>query len=92
VCRILVVCVLTPFMEKMQLLIDGDKELSEVPLSQRRPVPKDLSSYEKKYLDRSTAIVAAYQSGGYTLKAIGEYFNLHYSTVSGILKNHKPKT
>jgi len=80
------------FVEKMQLLIDGDKELSEVPLSQRRPVPKDLSSYEKKYLDRNTAIVAAYQSGGYTLKAIGEYFNLHYSTVSGILKNHKSKT
>lgn len=30
-------------------------------------------------------------SEGYTLKAIGEYFNLHYLTVSGILKNYKPK-
>ena len=80
------------FVEKMQLLIDGDKELSEVPSSQRRPVAKDLIYYETHYSDRNMAIVEAYLSGGYTLKTIGEYFNLHYSTVSGILKNHKPKT
>jgi len=80
------------FVEKMQLLIDGDKELSEVPSSQRRPVAKDLIYYETHYSDRNMAIVEAYLSGGYTLKTIGEYFNLHYSTVSGILKNHKSKT
>ncbi|VAW64045.1 FIG00759408: hypothetical protein, partial [hydrothermal vent metagenome] len=79
------------FIEKMQLLIDEEKELSEVPSSQRRPVAKDLIYYEARYPDRNIAIVEAYLSGGYTLKTIGEYFNLHYSTVSGILKNHKSK-
>ena len=38
------------------------------------------------------AIVFAYASGGYSLKEVGEYFNLHYSTVSGIIKGHKSKT
>jgi len=80
------------FVEKIQLQIDGKKELSEVPSSQRRPVAKDLSYYELNNSDRNKAIVEAYQSGGYTLKDIGEYFELHYSTVSGIVKNHKSKT
>ena len=31
-----------------------------------------------------------YQSGGQTLKGIGDYFGLHYSTVSGIIKSQKP--
>jgi len=80
------------FVEKTQLLIDGEKELSEVPSSQRRPVAKELLHYEQANSDRNMAIVEAYQSGAYTLKMIGEYFNLHYSTVSGIVKGHKSKT
>jgi len=37
-------------------------------------------------------IIEAYQSGGYTLKQIGDHFGLHYSTVSGIVRHHKSKT
>jgi putative transposase len=33
------------FVTTMQALIDGDKELSEVPSSQRRPMPKTLECY-----------------------------------------------
>jgi REP-associated tyrosine transposase len=80
------------YVEKMQLLVDRDKQLGEIPSSQRRPKPKALSEYEFSSQDRNTAICRAYQSGGYTLKDIGEYFGLHYSTVSGIIKNHKSKT
>jgi hypothetical protein len=80
------------FDEGMQSLIDGEKELSEIPVSQRRPLAKPLATYEKHAMDRNSEIVAAYESGGYTLKELGEYFGLHYSTVSGILKNHKSKT
>jgi putative transposase len=76
----------------MQSLIDGDKELSEIPSSQRRPLPRTLVDYKLSNADRNTAICQAYQSGGYTLKAIGEHFDLHYSTVSGILRDHKSKT
>ena len=80
------------FFEEMQSHIDNDKDLSEVPLSQRRQLPKALDYYEHKYTDRNLAICNAYQSGGYTLKEIGEHFGLHYSTVSGVIKHHKSKT
>src|SRR3990167_2701652 len=80
------------FVEEMQSLIDEKKELSEIPFSQRRQAPKDLYYYENSNPDRNSAICAAYQSGGYTLKALGDHFGLHYSTVSGIIKNHKSKT
>jgi hypothetical protein len=77
------------FMLQMKALIDEDKELSETPSSQRRPMPKALSYYEAKMNNRNEAIVGAYRGGGYSLKEVGDYFGLHYSTVSGIVKNHK---
>lgn len=80
------------FVEKMKSYVDGNRELSEVPAAQRRPVPKALGDYEASSHDRNTAITNAYRSGGYTLKEIGNHFGLHYSTVSGIIKNHKSKT
>ncbi len=80
------------FLQQMQGLIGAEKDLSEVPSSQRRPVPQSLPDYESSNRDRNSAIIDAYRSGGYTLKQIGEYFGLHYSTVSGIIKNHKSKT
>lgn len=80
------------FIDKIQQHIDGDKELDEIPYSQRRPVARKLEEYRSKHNQRNEAIVEAYRSGGYTLKEIGVYFGLHYSTVSGIIKNHKSKT
>jgi putative transposase len=79
------------FVEKMQSLVDGNKDLSEIPSSQARPRPKALSEYKRFGKDRNTTIVQAYQSGGYTLKEIAEYFGLHYSTVSVIVKKFKIK-
>jgi hypothetical protein len=81
-----------PFVEQTQRLLDGDKVLNEVPSTQRRPVARALAYYQATNPDRNTAIVRAYAAGGYTLKAIGEHFGLHYSTVSGIVKRHKSKT
>lgn len=80
------------FVASMQKLVDGDKELDEIPSSQRRPIAKELSYYAKKHKTRNEAITSAYLSGGYSLKEIGDYFKLHYSTISGIVKNHKSKT
>jgi REP element-mobilizing transposase RayT/DNA-binding CsgD family transcriptional regulator len=79
------------FAESMLDKIDADKALTEIPMSQRRAVPKSLSYYAEKYAKRNEAIVYAYASGGYSLKEVGDYFELHYSTVSGIIKNHKSK-
>jgi len=80
------------FVEKSQSLINGKEALTEIPSSQRRPPPKTLDEYEASSPDRNSAIVNAYRSGGYTLKTIGQHFGLHYSTVSGIIRNHKSKT
>ena len=80
------------FVERMQALIDGDRELNEVPSSQRRPTPRALAEYETASESRNEAIYQAYMSGGYTLKQIGEHFDLHYSTVSGIIKYQRSKT
>jgi hypothetical protein len=76
----------------MHSLIDGHRALSEVSSSQRRPMPKGIAYYEQNAGNRNTAIARAYLSGGHTLKEIGDYFGLHYSTVSGIANNHKSKT
>lgn len=81
------------FVHKMQSLIDGDRDLSEVPAAHRRPLPQTLDYYyQASNKDRNSAIASAYRSGGYTLKEIGDHFGLHYSSVSGIVKNHKSKT
>ena len=80
------------FIDKIQTHIGTDQQLSEIPASQRRPIPKNLGHYEQHNQTRNDAIVEAYRSGGYTLKQIGDHFGLHYSTVSGIVRCHKSKT
>ncbi len=74
------------FVEEMQCNIKQDKDLSEIPSSLKRQVTKPLSYYENKYSERNGSIIKAYESGGYSLKEIGDYFELHYSRLSWIVK------
>ena len=74
------------FVDDMQCKISQEANLSEVPSIQRRQVAKPMSFYENKYKNRNDAIVYAYASGGYSMKEIGDYFKLHYSRVSRIIK------
>ena len=78
------------FVEKMQRKIDRDRDISEVPLTQKRSQAKSLAHYERRHKDRDTAIRAAYASGGYSMKDIGRHFGLHYSRISRII-NHGSK-
>ena len=73
------------FVDKMQGRLSPDKNLSEIPASQRRPVAKPLEYYARKYRERDEAIRHAYESGGYSLQAVGDHFGLHYSRVSRIV-------
>jgi len=73
------------FMNKAQGMLERDKDLSEIPAPQKRPIPKSLAEYDKQATDRDHAITLAYQSGGYSMKEIGSYFGLHYSRVSRII-------
>lgn len=74
------------FVEEMQCKMNLDQELSEIPAAQRRKSPKPLDYYKKKYQERNHAITMAYHSGGYSMKEVGEYFGVHYSSVSKIVK------
>jgi len=63
--------------------------LSEIPKAQRRPIPKSLEAYAKMAENRNEAIALAYRSGGYTLQEIGDFFSLHYSSVSRIVHQYR---
>ena len=45
-----------------------------------------MEHYVAMYPIRDEAIAAAYASGGYTLKAIGDYFGLHYAQISRVVR------
>ena len=72
------------FVEEMQVNIKSDADLSEIPSSQKRLVARPLDYYEQISRSRDESIIKAYESGGYSMKEIGEYFKIHYSRVSRI--------
>ena len=74
------------FVDEMQCKISLDTDLSEVPSAQKRQVAKSIEYYAKKYPERNKAIIKAYESGGYSMSEIGDFFDLHYSRISRIIK------
>ena len=74
------------FIYKLQGKIESGKDLSEIPKSQRRKKARSLEYYAKHARGRNEAIMTAYSSGGYSMKDIGDYFGLHYSWVSRVIK------
>ncbi len=75
------------FVDAMRRKVPPDRDLREIPQARSRPVAKPSSVYARKYADRDGAIAAAYASGGHTMKDIGDYFGLHYSRVSKIVRH-----
>jgi len=75
--------------KQMKYLKDYEGELSEVPIKQRKKPAKTLDEYKRMNGNRNKAIVEAYQSGGYTMEAIANYFGCHYSTVSRMVAKYK---
>lgn len=80
------------FVERMLKHLDNDQELTEIPSTQRRTIPKTLAEFEAGAVDRDGAIIKAVISGGYSLKEVGDYFSLHYSRISRIVSQAKGKT
>ena len=71
-----------PFVARMQKQVAAMDTLGEVPRAQRRALAKPLSDYAKRHREAKAAMAAAYLSGDYSMKAIAEYFGVHYATVS----------
>jgi len=79
--------------EHIDSITNKDIELSEIPKSQRKVKPMTMEYYLKQAGDqRDEAILEAWNSGGYTQKDIADYFSIHYSWVSKIIKKAKVKT
>jgi putative transposase len=76
------------FVESLQRNIHADARFQEIPALQRRPLPKPLAEIAEDH-ERDEAILRAYASGGYSLKEIGDHFDLHYSRVSRIVKKRR---
>jgi len=74
------------FAETMLGRIPKDRDLRELPQARQRPPAKSLDDYVREHPERNDTIVAAYRSGGYTLRDIGDFFGLHYSRISKIVQ------
>jgi hypothetical protein len=73
------------FVSALQARLEAGKDLSEIPVRQRRVPAKPLAVYAARN-DRDAAIADAYASGGYSMKEIGDHFGLHYSYISRIIR------
>jgi putative transposase len=73
----------------LELLSPQEMDLTEIPCQQKRPPVLSLAEYAKSSVTRNAAIAAAYRSGGYTLKELGDFFGIHYSSVSRIVAKNK---
>jgi REP element-mobilizing transposase RayT len=69
----------------LKLITKNEGDLCEIPKKQKRNKAMSLTEYASQSTNRNAVIIAAYQSGGYTLKEVGDFFNLHYSRVSKIV-------
>jgi len=74
------------FVAKMQNKIENSVSDWSIPKRQKRPVAMPLLQIEEQHVDRNLAIVAAYNTGAYSQREIGEHFRLHPSTVGVIVR------
>ena len=74
------------FVERMQRHINNAKEDLNIPRMQKRPIAQPLEKIETEASDRNNAIQAAYATGLYNQREIGEYFGLHPSTIGVIVR------
>jgi REP-associated tyrosine transposase len=70
------------FVEEVQGWLEDDRSLEEIPSAQKCPVAKPQSFYRELHPARNVAMAKAYLSGGYSMREIGEFFGVHYMTVS----------
>jgi len=73
----------------LAMIKEPEQLLSGIPKKQRRQAALSIAEYERNNATRDEAIKAAYQTGSYTLAALGDYFGLHYSRVSRIVAKGK---
>jgi putative transposase len=79
------------FVERMASLAEKQNDLTEYVSAHRCRTVKPIAWYVTQASYRSEAIHLAFESGGYSQKALADYFGLHYSSVSKIIKSVKTR-
>lgn len=77
------------FVEEMKGYLTTQETDIQIPKVQRRSVPKSLDYYDKHALNRDSAILDAYSSGGYSYQELGNYFKLHFTTIGKIIRRQR---
>ena len=72
----------------MQAQIAKQPSLNEIPRAQRRPLTQPLADFKRRY-ERNEAIARAYLSGQHTMAAVAEHFDVHYTTVSRLVREYE---
>lgn len=80
------------FVQEMLNKIEPEKNLLGIPKAQYTPHNFIIEAFEKNSTNRNECMRLAYESGRFTLGEIGNYFGLHYSSVSRIVKTFTRKT
>ena len=76
------------FVTEMQSRIGKEKDDLNIPKQQRRPIALPLSEIAAQHKDRNTAIIAAYKTGAYSQREIGEFYQLHPTTIGAIVRKN----
>ena len=66
--------------------LTGSANLAEVPRAQKRAPAATMAMYLEGAASRNEGIVAAYESGGFSMGEIAAHVGLHYSSVSKLIK------
>ena len=66
--------------------IASGNDFSEIPVKQRIAPRLPLATFSEQYPNKREAMARAFLSGHHTMKEIGAFFNVHYSTVSRWVK------
>lgn len=74
------------FINEMLKKVDPKMNLIDIPKTQYETDNYTLEKIEQNTSTRNEGIQVAYKSGQFSLKEIGDYFCLHYSSVSKIVK------
>jgi hypothetical protein len=74
------------FVDAMRRSIPPGRYLRDVPQAKPRPVARSLPEYARAHASRKEAIAAAYASGAYTLRQIGDFFGLYESRISRLVR------
>ena len=75
------------FVEQMRGKLGERDEDVNIPLVQQRaPVPM-LSAIRRRHSNRDEGIRAAYETGAYRYQEIAKHFEVHFTTVGGIVRS-----